>query len=473
MSVIGGGVVATTTSEAKGVEISEPRRNEFRGETDSAGIDYRRPEIGSVRRSVQQKLMDTVSPEDFGAIGDGNHLDTQAIQSALDTGLDVQLGPKTYLTGKLYLRAAQKIRGRSIWKTQLKAAPNLPKGYLVNLGNDDVYAAGLYDLTVNANAAQQSNSLGCIGFDNKNGKNFPFYDPKHSVSRVYLVNSNYIGLMLSANARGSSVTEVYVQQCQVAGFDIACTDSFFEDIVCGACGVGFKANGANNRCIALKAFGCQLGFEILGFRDAFVCCEAQDNRSDGFRMTSTARHVTLTSSLADSNGEYGFSINSSINIQLISVKSISRAGVPFVQKAAFHWSNAKNCILIGEASDNQKVHEGDFSGNQVNLSPANYWTNDASGRLSLQGRNGGGWIFDDNLGIPSILFGENGVSISAKEDSFVVNGVLQIKNGVRVMSGKGLPSDDLGSEGDLYVDALPKKSEFMYRKINSKWVVVL
>ena len=130
LSVIGGGVVATTTSEAKGVEISEPRRNEFRGETDSAGIDYRRPEIGSVRRSVQQKLMDTVSPEDFGAIGDGNHLDTQAIQSALDTGLDVQLGPKTYLTGKLYLRAAQKIRGRSIWKTQLKAAPNLPKGYL-------------------------------------------------------------------------------------------------------------------------------------------------------------------------------------------------------------------------------------------------------------------------------------------------------------------------------------------------------
>ena len=93
--------------------------------------------------------------------------------------------------------------------------------------------------------------------------------------------------------------------------------------------------------------------------------------------------------------------------------------------------------------------------------------------MSLQGRNGGGWIFDDNLGIPSILFGENGVSISAKEDSFVVNGVLQIKNGVRVMSGKGLPSDDLGSEGDLYVDALPKKSEFMYRKINSKWVVVL
>ena len=50
---------------------------------------------------------------------------------------------------------------------------------------------------------------------------------------------------------------------------------------------------------------------------------------------------------------------------------------------------------------------------------------------------------------------------------------MQIKNGVRVMSGKGLPSDDLGSEGDLYVDALPKKSEFMYRKINSKWVVVL
>jgi hypothetical protein len=53
--------------------------------------------IGAVPRTVQEKLRETVSIKDFGAVGDGVTNDTAAIQAAINTGKRVFFPAGTYL----------------------------------------------------------------------------------------------------------------------------------------------------------------------------------------------------------------------------------------------------------------------------------------------------------------------------------------------------------------------------------------
>lgn len=55
----------------------------------SALIGFAQSGVGAVTRSVQAKLRDTLSVEDFGAVGDGTTDDTDAIKAAFNTGRSV------------------------------------------------------------------------------------------------------------------------------------------------------------------------------------------------------------------------------------------------------------------------------------------------------------------------------------------------------------------------------------------------
>lgn len=67
------------------------------GATDSSLVVYDPPFANSVATTVEDKLAQTVSIKDFGAVGDGVTDDTTAIQDAVNTGLDVFFPSGTYL----------------------------------------------------------------------------------------------------------------------------------------------------------------------------------------------------------------------------------------------------------------------------------------------------------------------------------------------------------------------------------------
>lgn len=80
-------------------------------------IGFMQAGVGAIQRTVQAKLRDTVSPMDFGGVGDGVADDTAAWAAALLAGLHIKASNKSWkITSTLTLRAGQSIdiRGASI-----------------------------------------------------------------------------------------------------------------------------------------------------------------------------------------------------------------------------------------------------------------------------------------------------------------------------------------------------------------------
>lgn len=74
-----------------------------------AFVGVKSPLTGGTGRTQHQKNQDIVTPQDFGAVGDGTTNDTTAVQAALSSGREVDLGNFTYavtsgleVTGTIY-----------------------------------------------------------------------------------------------------------------------------------------------------------------------------------------------------------------------------------------------------------------------------------------------------------------------------------------------------------------------------------
>jgi hypothetical protein len=89
----------------------------------ASGIEYYPPFTGAVTSdyTVQDKLAQTVSAQDFGAVGDGIADDTQAIKDAIAASKIVYLPPGTYnVTSPIYMTLGARLIGGGVGPTIIK-----------------------------------------------------------------------------------------------------------------------------------------------------------------------------------------------------------------------------------------------------------------------------------------------------------------------------------------------------------------
>lgn len=176
------------------------------GQTRQAAIDqlgFSPAGVGAVTRTIQNKLRDTVSVKDFGAVGDGVADDTAAIQAAFDTLQSVYMPKGTYyVTDMLTMNNGQMLHGDGRTESifTIKTDFNLSADGVVKIGTaepgGEIYDIGFYfeqaDQSVRANCTQYPPAIDAYNC------------PRFIIDRIR-IEAGWKGLNAKGNAGGAYV----------------------------------------------------------------------------------------------------------------------------------------------------------------------------------------------------------------------------------------------------------------------------
>lgn len=120
--------VTFTTGLHVGAEVKfTTTQQQGAGAVDASQVTYDPPFTGSVATNVEAKLAQTVSVEDFGAVGDGTTDDTDAIQAALDaltSGQTLMFSKNYKVTAALTITNKSRIRLSGKGRVFFSGAPS-------------------------------------------------------------------------------------------------------------------------------------------------------------------------------------------------------------------------------------------------------------------------------------------------------------------------------------------------------------
>lgn len=278
----------------------------------------------------------------FGAVGDGSHDDTTAIQAAIDAAATnaagTGIGGTVYLNGLYFLISAPLIlkkhvmlRGAGMTATTIKLAVNancdVIKSFApaTSTGTNADFVA-IKDLSLDGNRTNQSGAGPYYGVNfttnplTSTASADSFFDMHHTLDNVRVYRAQDDGFHFAGRS-AIQVINCFAQQCNGYGF-FSTFDTNFTHCESDSAGkAGFYLNNGSIRLAACKSYlsgqvvttspGYYLDSGASGI--GLSACEAQNNQGAGFYFNGCSR-VAGSGLVADSNnvingGYPGFDFN--------------------------------------------------------------------------------------------------------------------------------------------------------------------
>jgi hypothetical protein len=327
----------------------------------SADVSYDEGGTGAVLRSVQNKLRESVSVKDFGAVGDGVTDDTAAIQAAVNAVVAAGGGTLYFPSGKYLIGTTVSIGTSGVW---LEGAGSGEGGTWIVNG------------TLNAAAIQFGN-----------GSTFIFHN---GISRIFFgQKSGTTPVAGNCGVKFNKTSNLIVNDILIAPYPIALYD-----------GIVFSGVG-QSQVSNIKVQGCLNNGVVLGndcFDVYFTQSRSDSNANNGWDI-KYSNGLYFTNCTAYSNNVNAWNVGSS-------------GGAPYITNNLFF----VNCVGDTSGNDNWYIE----SINSFYL--ANCWA--SSQKSKTVNTNAAGFMFygsantNGNLVNCSALF-NNGTGLRFYNSKFI------------------------------------------------------
>ena len=166
---------------------------------DSKNVTYNSGAPGAVTRTVQSKLSDIVSVKDFGAVGDGNHDDSDAFQNAVNAFNSNSFG-SVWGDGRLYIP-----------KGRYKITKNIISKKGINYQGEGVEISQIY-IYNGASFIHDSKFVG----SNEDANQFSMND-----LRIFVAEHHHKSVISLSFIDGAAVSDVNMRNVEVLGAHVS------------------------------------------------------------------------------------------------------------------------------------------------------------------------------------------------------------------------------------------------------------
>lgn len=241
-------------------------------------------------------LENYVTPEMFGAVGDGTTDDTKAIQKAIDNGDCLIFLDKTYVVSStLYIKKPITIRG--LTATPYKKPIIRYKGEVGNLTIFKILdcLVSIFDICIDGNSCTVKKT-GNIPDTNSPTLYYGYYEEIENVT----------GIEITGNTYGTILENIHVIKCSKYGFKFG-VFNMFSNLTAEYCNTGYYI-ATDSTGLNLRANYCATGYEVKGNAIQLSNIRADECVYHGLSI-GTGLGILITNALLDQIGYSAIDVN--------------------------------------------------------------------------------------------------------------------------------------------------------------------